>query len=182
MSVRSISVAGICFFVIAVVATFYFLWGNQSVATPDTLNPATAAGEARHVPEGWREYRNTTHHFSLLYPQGLKVNEHPEGEGASTVTFQNIERGEGFQIFILSYAEPQVSEERFKKDVPSGIRTDVTDNAVDGAVGAAFYSKNALLGEMREVWFIRGGRLYEVTTLKSLETWLSEIMQTWQFL
>jgi hypothetical protein len=38
------------------------------------------------------------------------------------------------------------------------------------------------IGDTREVWFIRGGFLYEVATYKELEPWLTEIMSTWKFL
>jgi hypothetical protein len=38
------------------------------------------------------------------------------------------------------------------------------------------------LGDTREIWFIRGGFLYEVATYKDQEAWLSEIMSTWKFL
>jgi hypothetical protein len=37
------------------------------------------------------------------------------------------------------------------------------------------------MGDTREVWFIKGGFLYEVTTYKQLDTWLAQILQTWQF-
>lgn len=45
-----------------------------------------------------------------------------------------------------------------------------------------FFSKNIALGDTREVWFIKNGYLYEVTTLKSLDAWLTQILQTWKFL
>lgn len=136
----------------------------------------------RVIPDGWREYRNATYHFSLLYPQELSVAERQEGGGAITITFQNVERAEGFQIFIVPYSEAQVSEERFKKDVPSGVRQNLTNVVVDGATGAAFYSSNLALGATREVWFVHKGFLYEATTLKPLEAWFRDILQTWKFL
>jgi hypothetical protein len=82
----------------------------------------------------------------------------------------------------VPYAEPQVSEERFKQDEPSGARTNLNSITVDGATGAAFYSTDVALGETREIWFVHGGYLYEVTTLKPLDTWLARIMQTWKFI
>lgn len=129
-----------------------------------------------------REYRSEAYHFSLLYPQELAASEHPEGGNAITITFQNVEKAEGFQIFIVPYGEPQVSEERFRQDEPSGVRTSLTTITVDGATGAAFYSANPALGDTREVWFVRGGFLYELTTLKPLDNWLGGIIQTWEFL
>ena len=44
-----------------------------------------------------------------------------------------------------------------------------------------FFSKNGLMGDTREVWFTHGGYLYEVTTYKELDPWLSGIMASWKF-
>lgn len=138
--------------------------------------------EARIAPDGWREYRTDTYGFSVLYPQELAVGEHPEGGGAMTITLQNPDKGEGLQIFIVPYGESKVSEARFRQDIPSGVRTGLVDITVDGATGAAFYSKDEFLGDTREVWFVHGGYLFEVTTLKLLNDWLAKIMKTWKFI
>ncbi len=136
----------------------------------------------RVVPDGWREYRNTAYRFSFFYPEDLEVKEYLEAGNALTIIFQNVKEQKGFQLFIVPYQEPQVSDERFKQDLPSGVRANMTDTTVDGATGAAFYSTNTLLGETRELWFIHEGFLFEMTTLKSLDSWLDDIMQTWKFL
>ena len=182
---QKVFIIGICFFTIVIAGAFYFLQDKQVGTAPDTPAIATTTPEAagaRTVPDGRREYRNTAYHFSLLYPETLEVKEYIEGGNALTVTFQDTKRGEGFQIFITPYAEQQISDERFKKDVPSGVRTALTDITVDGATGAAFYSESAVLGETREVWFIHNGRLFEVTSPRPLNAWLASIVQTWEFL
>lgn len=175
-------------------ATTYELAFPDLATAPDsaptiapTIAPTTSAAPAvspptRTPPVGAKEYRSAAYRFSLFYPQELTVNERPEGGGAATITFQNIEKAEGFQIFIVPYSEPQVSAERFKRDVPSGVRNNLTNITVDGATGAAFYSTNTALGDTREVWVVHGGFLYEVTTLKPLDTWLGAIIQTWKFI
>lgn len=182
---RTFLAAGICLVVLTIVSVFVFLRGTpQTNMDTITMRATTTLDttEAREVPDGWREYQNAAYHFSLLYPQELAVSERAEGDGAVTITFQNIEKGLGFQIFIIPYAEQQVSEERFKKDVPSGVRQGLENIQIAGATAAAFYSTDALLGETREIWFVRDGFLYEVTTLKALDSWLSDIISTWQFL
>jgi hypothetical protein len=45
-----------------------------------------------------------------------------------------------------------------------------------------FYGSNSVMGDTREIWFIHGGFLYEVTTYKELDSRLVPIMQTWQFI
>jgi hypothetical protein len=177
-----------------VVAGVYFIFftpvpsenrAGPSVASTTGQSPVSA----REVPAGSREYRSEHYRFSLLYPDTLKVIERDEGQGAMTITFENVATLEGFQIFILPYSRAQITEDRFKKDIPSGVRTNVSSIKIDGASGAAFFSKDPNLGETREVWFLFADpphglsqHLYEVTTVKSLDTWLQDILQTWQFI
>lgn len=42
-------------------------------------------------------------------------------------------------------------------------------------------STNPAMGTAREIWFLHGGLLYEVTAPLSLDGWLVQIMETWQF-
>ena len=177
-------ITAVCSVALIIVGALYFSAKRQPTVPSDKNTKATVlvVTERRQIPDGLREYKNIPYNFSLFYPKGLTVSEHAEGEGASTVTFQNVENKEGFQIFIIPYSKPIVSEERFARDVPSGIRLDLKDVKVDGVVGAAFYSTNPSLGETREVWVIHLGYLYEVTTLKALDSWLDDIIKTWKFI
>jgi hypothetical protein len=136
----------------------------------------------REPPAGSREYKNEHYGFSLFYPETLEIKEFDEGGNASTIIFQNPKEAIGFQIFIVPYSEAQISDERFRRDVPSGVRTDVENIVIDGATGAAFYSRDLTLAETREVWFIKDGFLYEITTLREQSAWLSHIMETWLFI
>jgi hypothetical protein len=152
--------------------------------TQDTATPATSLPlkPARIAPAGYIEYRNVLYRFSLFYPDTLQVKEYDEGNGAMTVTFQDVATAQGFQIFIVPYDGQQVSEARFKQDEPSGVRNGSRDVTIDGVTAASFYSSNAVLGDTAEIWFIHGGYLFEVTTLKPLAGWLSQIMMSWEFL
>jgi len=135
----------------------------------------------RSAPDGWRKYENAPYSFSLFYPEGMTARQFDEGGGAQTVIFEDAVAGQGFQIFIVPYDGAQVSEERFLKDVPSGVRRELTVADIGGVSASAFYSTDALLGETREVWFTRNGYLFEVTAPAVLDTWLAQILDTWQF-
>jgi hypothetical protein len=151
--------------------------------TATSTNEATRPLEPRRTPpKGYKEYYSEAYRFALMYPDTLKVAEYDEGGGALTVIFQDLEAGQGFQIFIVPYRLPQVTQERFVKDVPSGVRAQAKDILLDGVAATAFLSKNDFLGETREVWGINNGYLYEVTAPKALDQWLDRIMQTWNYL
>ena len=135
------------------------------------------------IPQtGFKEYHSRAYHFSIFYPENLSVTEYKEGGNAETITFEETKGDKGFQIFILPYGEQQITQERFKMDVPSGVREEPVDIMIDGIRGNMFFSTNSLMGETREVWFIKGGFLYEVTTYKELDAWISGIMQSWKFI
>ena len=159
-----------------------------AAATDSTssLQASTAASGPlagpRPAPAGYKEYRNTTYRFSLFYPQDLTLHEYDEGGGASTITFENAKTVQGFQIFIVPYGGTQVSTERFNKDAPSGVMQDPQSIQLDGTLATIFFSTNPLLGETREVWFIHGGYLFEVTAPKDNATWLSGIVLSWKFI
>lgn len=155
-----------------------------STASPVTLTPQQlGTATKRDVPPGKKEYRSERFHFSLFYPEDLQVVEDSKAD-TLTVAFQNTNKDDakGFQIFVQAYTLPQVTPERFKKDVPSGVRKNAVPVTVGGATGAAFESADAELGDTLEVWFIHQGLLYEVTSPKLLEGWLDPILTTWQFI
>jgi len=148
-------------------------------ANNTTLTGALAA--TRSAPKGSKTYRNEHYRFELFYPDDLSVSERDEGNNATTVTFEK-DSGEGFQVFIVPYGQRQVSSERFKLDEPSGIIKQPTDVLIDNVRGTMFFGANPIMGDTREVWFIRGGYLFEVTSYRELDAWLSQIMATWRFL
>ncbi len=184
-----VAIALVCLVLIIVVVTQHKKFGAWDVPmTPSTgvfsSGPAKPSlpPAPRTPPAGMKEYRSIPYHFSLFYPEALSVSERDEGGGARTITFQNLKSIEGFQIFIVPYTDAQVSAARFKKDEPSGVRLNATDRTVDSAVASSFYSTNQALGDTREVWFVHDGYLYEITTLKALDSWLDPVISSWKFL
>lgn len=153
----------------------------QDIA-PATDTSLTTQPQKREPPAGYSEYRSTLFAFSLFYPSSMKVSEFDEGGGAQSITFENAGDAIGFQIFIVPYKEHQVSSARFSQDVPTGVMKEPTNVTVDGVFGTMFYSQSLTLGDTREIWFINNGYLYEVTTLKTLDSWLIERMKTWMFI
>lgn len=170
-----------------IIGAYFYVFKKESGGKDAEMESFASAIQStqsvsRNAPAGWRVHENARYGFSLFYPEGMAVKEFDEGGGASTITFEDTKNGLGFQIFVVPYAEPQVSEKRFRKDNPSGVRENLENVVVDGATGAAFVGKHPFLGETREVWFIRKGYLYEVTTFKGLGDWFVPIMQTWRFI
>lgn len=146
------------------------------------VDAAIISSPAEPLP-GHIKYVNERYGFSFYHsPQG-KITEYDEGQGAMTIVLENEQRVRGMQIFIVPYNEPTISDERFRADVPSGVRENVemTTLGVIGIPAVTFTSLDERLGETREIWFIYRGHLYEITTFKGVGNWFAPIIQSWRF-
>src|SRR3989344_2781365 len=85
-------------------------------------------------------------------------------------------------IFTIPGRRPPEGSRESLRDVPSGVREDLKGFSINGISATSFYSKSLELGDTWEIWFIREGYLYEITTFRGLETWLGDILSTWQFI
>ena len=157
------------------------LWADSSTTS---IRVAEAIAEPAPPPEGYIEYRNEHYGFLFYHSPRATVREVDEGQGAMTVVVENEVTARGLQIFIVPYTEEVISEERFRLDVPSGVvnNLEATNIGELGVPAITFNGHNQFLGETREVWFIYGGFLFEVTTFKGMPEWFAPIMQTWRFL
>src|SRR6185436_9695872 len=110
--------------------------------------------QPRTPPKGMKVYRNETNRFEFFYPAPLLARKTDEGNNALTLTFEDEDTGEGFQIFVVPYGQRQVSAERFRMDEPSGVIKEPIDVVIDNVRGTMFFGNNGIMGDTREVWFI----------------------------
>ena len=143
---------------------------------------AQAIEDRREVPPGFREYHNPFYGISILYPDTFSVSEYPEPVTKLTTVFEDPASDFTFQVHVLPYGDAQITETRLKLDIPSGIMRNPLDIMVGGVRATMFESEDASLGATREVWFLNGGFLYEITTPIAHDAALSEIMRSWEFI
>lgn len=147
----------------------------------DTVSATAQVDQTQKAAEETYEYRNTARGFSLAFPQGLSLKEYDEGDGTYTIVFEDAAGEKGFQIFFTPYLGDGITQSRILKDVPSGKFTAPVEIVIAGGTHALAFFSTGPFGEMREVWFLHGGFLFEVTAPKEFDEWLASIMQTWRF-
>lgn len=177
-------VIGVALFMIAIAAFWYF-WPREAkepapAFTATTTETAALHGATVAIPADWKTYRHERYKLSFRYPPNLTVNEIDEGGGATTIVFQDPVAGEGFQLFSVPFEGRYVTQERFARDVPSGIVGNPRNVLVCGAPGTTFTSADSTLGETHEVWFIQNRRLFEATTFLVLKDFTERILATCQ--
>jgi hypothetical protein len=151
-----------------------------AAASTSALTTTTSSDQGQ-PPPGSSQYQNSTYHFFLYYPDDLSVTEQPGADGSMVVLFEDPSSGRGFDIFMAPYDQPKITQATFLMDEPSGVMNDPQNITIDGAPATEFFSTNAAIGASREIWFLHGGFLYEATAPQPLDSWLLQIMETWQF-
>jgi hypothetical protein len=135
--------------------------------------------QAQRQPDTWRtQISNSTLRSITSLTSHSAVTTKVVGRSRSPFRPTNV----GFEVYVTPYSGTQISDQQFHLDEPSGVVRDRSGTIVDGVQATTFYGSNPEIGDTREVWFIHGGFLYEVTTYKELDAWLQPILQSWQFI
>jgi len=184
--------AVLAFVVIMSIGIYYFSHGRNLSKISSAVGEGMATDTAQIIeydppqndiaPTGSHTYINSTYGFSLQYPDGLAVEDRTEAANGRTITFESADGSQGFQIFITPYVQTQIDKSRIDLDTHGTAEGTPTEIVLqNGTHALAFFSSDPILGRLREVWFLDGGYLYEVTTYDTLDSWLASIMQTWKF-
>ncbi len=151
--------------------------------TPEPAIDRLRSGSAEPVAKDVARYKNDYYGFAVSYPMELTQKEFSEGGDGMTVAFQKPNEEKGFQIFIIPYAEKQISQERIRADLAGAPLKNLKNIVLPGNIQAVHFESVApLIGESTEVWFIHNGYLFEITTYRALDSWLAGILGTLVFL
>lgn len=127
-------------------------------------------------------YVNEHYDFSFYYPPELIFKEFDEGNGATTVVFQKPDDiKKGFQIYITPYEGDTITGDRILYDASGPVSNLQEENLTDNLLVATFISEAPILGETREIWWLHGGFLFELTTYAPLDKWIRDIVKTVEF-
>lgn len=151
-------------------------------------------------------YTNPKYGFSFRYSKEFSVSEFTEGEVDIILTKDAT--GDGFQISIKPFDEPfnsaqdnsgplavsrsasssrprgssnPITKERILKDIPNMVISNDKLITLSGASALSFKSKDDSVGETLEIWFVRGGNLYQISAFPSFGDKLEKIIKTWRF-
>ena len=117
----------------------------------------------------YAEYRNSRFGFSLPYPGDMTVGVYDQPDAGQKIQFSDPTADKIFEITTAPFTV---------LDVAIGEESAPTTNS----------DQSTQLGIVRvirddtfNVSFIKDGVAYTVTTMAQLETWLTNILKTWQF-
>jgi hypothetical protein len=134
--------------------------------------------------ENFEPYAHPRLPFSFVYPKGLRVSSFVEVNGSEVLVFEGDGKRTGFQISVFAYDESgPLTPKRIHRDLPSIIIQEPQTALIGEPQTSAliFWSHDAVVGRTREVWFIHGGMLYQVSSYAEFDPMLVRVMGTWRF-
>src|SRR3989344_116450 len=125
--------------------------------------------------------------FSFFHSTDLTVTAFDEGQGAMFLVRDQKNAGSKreFQIFAVPFDEGgPLTAARIHKDLP-GMAIENPQTVLIGSnkdiEALLFSSENSSIGKTREVWFVYGGTMYQVTGYADADVILGPILETWAF-
>ena len=124
--------------------------------------------------------------FSFEKPEGYTIGVIPDGEDAQTVVVQNANSGnaeDGFQVYIYPTDEQvQLTPQLIQSDLPGTVVNNAQKIVLDDAPGMMFESNNEHFGGSSfEIWFVREGYVYQISSYGAYASDLQGIIGTWKF-
>ena len=85
------------------------------------------------------------------------------------------------QIYISPFDEDIVlTPERIKSDIPDIKMDNIGSTKVGGTDAVSFASTNETGQKTSEIWFVKSGNLYQVSTLEANSQNMAQIMDSWR--
>lgn len=149
------------------------------------LNTKTIPQSEQRTLELPQTFRHSAYRFSFKYPEGFRANILPDAEsGGETILVQDVSKNAGFQIHLEPYDDPDtdITAERLARDIPEMIVKEPQEVQI-GASGQAGKGLAFIATDTgtREVWFIFGGTLFQLTAPIENDALLQRVLGTWTF-
>jgi hypothetical protein len=159
---------------------------DEILRVPSVWQTSTSTlAQSLLTSENANQFAHKFRKFSFLYPKEMTVANFLDENDNEVILIQNTEKGQGFQITLSPFDEKTntLSVERVKKDLPDLAIEKVEAVEIGSAgKGLAFISDNeAFGGQSREVWFVHGGFLYQISTYSHLDPLIQSVLNTWKF-
>lgn len=157
--------------------------GEPTVEAAKTIfqNPKAASEPQKNSAESF-SYTHPLFGFTFSLNEKFNTGTFPEGEGEMLMVKLTGEQAQQTQIYITKFGEPgPVSAQRISKDLPDMVVEQPVDISVNGEPAVAFVSRLASGQKTREVWFVRGGNLYQISAPQESEKMVSDMLSSWRW-
>jgi hypothetical protein len=161
-------------FVIVLAAAGLLVFRNNSPLTPLLQQERETEG---------KKYQNDAYNFSINIPNNATTTEIDEGEGHTILIQKEMSKTVfdtyQMQIYMAPFDEDIVlTAERIRQDIPDLKMGNIESVKVGGITAVKFIDQDQNTGE---IWFVRNGNLFQVSSDPKNDSVTEKIMQSWKW-
>jgi len=174
--------------ILAVVIIFAsYKWGsdkqnlNNIVPNQNLINENTLINEnIEKKSDKINIFRSSDSSFSFEYLSNYKLSQLTDDVSESILIQEN---GRGLQIYITDFTANMVFNAKLVKQELVGEKiNNLKDvNMPGGFPAVSFSSTDPSLGDTFEIWFVKAGKLYQITAEVNHQTLLQTLIDSWKF-
>src|SRR3989338_3087621 len=157
-----------------------FIGGNAKDGPSENLGLEDSSQAAYRYTE---TFTHPKLQFSFKYPESFIVTTMTNGDGSEVIILRD-DKNNAVQMLISDFGEDvDITAETLRNNIPDMVIKDAQEVSIgDKRKGLAFGSDNAAFdGDSREVWFVFGGKLYQISAYMKHDDLLKGVFETWQF-
>lgn len=156
--------------VIALCVLAAFLWGITKHVQEPPIN----------MPQ--KTYIAPDKSFSFTLSEDFNVSNVADGNSQTTLFVGNSPT-RMFTIRVSSWSSPDsLTINMINQQLPNVTTNDTKTIGVDGAKGVSFISSGKDgMPDSYEIWFTRGGNIYQISTTKSFDQEMINVLSTWKW-
>lgn len=125
-------------------------------------------------------YQSPLGDFNFTLPYSFTISRIEDAEG-ETLLFRGEDERRSFQIYKIPFDDSTpLSPEKIRADLPSMDFREPQVIAVDGTQAVVFLSTEGSL-ETREIWMVRNGNLYQISTYVEFDDDMADILSNWSW-
>ena len=162
-----------------------FMYKGELGGGPSDEETAAELSGGTFTPAGpgKERYTSSQFNFNMEVPEGYTITSLEDGEGRSLLVRPD-DGGEDFQITVTPFDEEgPLTPERVSQDLPDmAIRDPQQVVIASGAVTALIFKTDSdVYKESREVWFVTGGNLYQLSAPVNSDPVIGPMLESMRF-
>jgi len=119
--------------------------------------------------------------FTISYPGNYAISKNMADDQGETILLQN--NGKGAQIYISDFSGSEFNSAIVRRELAQEKLNNLKDIVMPAGNfnAVSFSGKDPALGEVWDVWFVKNGKLYQITSQSGQDQLLKSLVESFKF-
>jgi|GEM_PF-3632370 len=170
---------------LVLVGTGVFAYRVYMINKSDTTNVANQSNGSNQTNQSKSieplSYTHPDLGFTISYPGNYAISKNMADDQGETILLQN--NGKGAQIYISDFSGSEFNSAIVRRELAQEKLNNLKDIVMPAGNfnAVSFSGKDPALGEVWDVWFVKNGKLYQITSQSGQDQLLKSLVESFKF-